>query len=111
MLAVRATPDGLEIEFTEPLAETQGEQPEDYFIQQWRYEPTAAYGGPKLDLEILSPTGIRISDDRRRVALNLPGRKREHVLYLLLPELWTSAEGQALWSGECWYTLNNIPES
>ena len=110
MLAVRATPEGLEIEFTEALAEGQGQNPEDYFLRQWHYKPTAAYGGPKLDLETLVPAKVSLSEDRRKVSLTIPGRKVQRVIYLLLREDLTSGNGRDLWSGECWYTMNAIPE-
>lgn len=109
MLAVRAMPDGLEVEFTEPLAEGQGEKPVDYPIQQWRYEPTPAYGGPKIDLETLPVSRVELSVDRRKVRLYIPGCKERHVLYLQLSPELRSAGGQKLWSGDCWYTLNAIP--
>ncbi len=48
-------------------------------------------------------------DDQRKMNLKIPGLKAGHVIYFLLPETMTSAEGLTLWSGEAWYTLNNIP--
>jgi cytochrome c len=111
MLAVRATPQGLDVEFTKPLAEGQGELPEDYFIQQWWYRPTERYGGPKLDLKELPVSEVIVSEDRKTVRLSIPGREEGHVLYLRLAEDMTSRSGKKLWSGECWYTLNAIPDN
>ena len=71
--------------------------------------PTADYGGPKLDLEKMKITGVKLSEDRKRVYLEMPGLKKEHVVYLRLPEDLKSVSGQSLWSSEAWYTLNNIP--
>ncbi|HLU34911.1 MAG TPA: hypothetical protein VKZ61_04010, partial [Thermomicrobiales bacterium] len=110
MLAVRAQPDGFDIEFTEPLANGVGESPEDYEIRQWRYEPTPEYGGPKLDEETVEIEGIEVSGDRRRVRLTLNGMKRDHLVYIHLNDAtMRSAEGRMLWSTEAWYTLNRIP--
>lgn len=109
MLAVRATPDGLEVEFTEPLAEGQGKQPADYTIQQWRYETTSAYGGPKLDLETLPVARVDLSEDRRKARLHVPGRKERYVLHLRLSPELRGETGRSLWSGDCWYTMNVIP--
>ena len=109
MLAVRATPVGFEIEFTEPLRA--GEiNPSDFFVQQWWYLPTPGYGGPKMDLEKLKVTSAKLSKDRTRVSLEIAGLKKEHVVYLRLAENLQSASGNSLWSSEAWYTLNNIPE-
>jgi cytochrome c len=110
MLAVRAKPKGFEIEFTEALKPGQGTKTSDFLVQQWWYKPTADYGGPKMDLEKLKITRVTISEDRKRVYLEIPGLKKEHVVYFLLPENLQSASGQFLWSSEAWYTLNNIPE-
>ncbi|MEX2231138.1 MAG: c-type cytochrome [Cyclobacteriaceae bacterium] len=110
MLAVRAKPNGFEIEFTEPLKKDQQIKASDFLLQQWRYLGTANYGGPKLDLKKLSIKDIDVSDDRRRVYLDIEGLRKEHVVYFMLPETLTSASGQNLWSSEAWYTLNNIPD-
>ncbi|MHB1178463.1 MAG: hypothetical protein ACYCZO_09040, partial [Daejeonella sp.] len=45
MLAVRAKPNGIEIEFTEPLKENTGNNAFQYNIKQWWYKPTENYGG------------------------------------------------------------------
>lgn len=111
MLAVRAKSNGVEIEFTAPLEEGTGWFPGDYDVQQWWYKPTKEYGGPKLDLEKLKVLSASVSDDRKRVFLELAGLKPEHVVYLRLPADWTSADGLELWSTEAWYTLNAIPSN
>ena len=110
MLAVRAKPRGFEIEFTEPVKAGQKISTSDFFVQQWWYLPTANYGGPKMDLEKLKVTGMTVSNDRKKIYLEMAGLKKEHVIYIRLPENLESAGGQALWSSETWYTLNNIPE-
>ena len=109
MLAIRARPDGFEIEFTEPLSSEQSIAPADLVVEQWRYEGTSAYGGPKLDLKKLTVTNAELSQDRKRVHLRVKGLKKEHVVYFMLPEKLRSQGGQSLWSSEAWYTLNNIP--
>ena len=111
ILAIRATSDGFEIEFTQPLANDVGNNPDDYTLQQWWYKPTAAYGGPKLDLEDLVIQNVSVSNDRKKVRLTLPGIKPEHVIYFYLGEHFTNDSGQKLWTGESWYTLNSIPQN
>ena len=109
MLAIRAKPKGFEIEFTEPLKPGKISAT-DFLIQQWWYFPTSNYGGPKLDLEKMKITALKISDDNSRVYLEIPDLKKEHVVYFRIPEDLQSASGQSLWSSEAWYTLNNIPD-
>ena len=108
MLAIRAMPDGFEIEFTIPVAADQlPDAP--IHIEQWRYEPTASYGGPKIDLEQLVPAKMEWSSDGKKLYLEIPGLKQEHVIYFKLSEALESREGKPLWSSEAWYTLNQIP--
>lgn len=112
MLAVRARPDGFEIEMTESLAAGAGVDPADYEIRQWRYEPTASYGGPKVDLEYLDAKAVHISEDGRRVSLRIPGLRAGSVVHLRLdPGTVQSETGASLWTTETWYTLNRIPAS
>jgi cytochrome c len=110
MLAIRAKPKGFEIEFTEPLPETASDDLKHVQIQQWRYEPTAKYGGPKLDQVTLPVSTLSLSKDRTRAYLEIPDLKKEHVVYFRLPDGLQSASGQPLWSSEAWYTLNTIPD-
>lgn len=109
MLAVRAQPQGFEIEFTEPLNERQKLRPADFLIHQWWYLPTKNYGGPKMDLTAMTVQKVTVSADRKRIFLEIPNLKKEHVVYFRLPDTLKSHRGQLLWSSEAWYTLNNIP--
>jgi cytochrome c len=110
MLAIRARPHGFEIEFTAPLKKGQQVQNKDFDIKQWWYEPTSAYGGPKKDLEDMEIREVRISPDRTRVYLEIPGLKKGHVVYFGLSDRFKSEKGQPLWASEAWYTLNQIPQ-
>lgn len=111
MLAVRAKSNGMEIEFTAPLAEGLGLDPTDYQVQQWWYKPTAAYGGPKMDLEALKVMSVNVSEDRKKIFLELEGMKEGHVVYINLPNNWVSEDHGEIWTTETWYTLNRIPEN
>lgn len=110
MLAVRAKSNGVEIEFTEALDINQGLTAAEYDIQQWWYLPTHEYGGPKKDVETLKVLSVNMSDDRKKVFLELDGMKEGHVVYVHLPSEWLSASGKELWSTEAWYTMNKIPQ-
>jgi cytochrome c len=110
MLALRAKPNGIEIEFTEPLKEGLGTKASDYSIRQFYYKPTGDYGGPKLDDKPLHVNKVQLSADRRKVLLELAGMKPRHVIYVRLNrKTLTSQSGQHLWSTEAWYTMNSIP--
>jgi len=109
MLAVRAMPKGFEIEFTQPLSKNVQADFRNLFIQQWWYKPTPAYGGPKMDLTDLKPSSLELSDDGKRLYVEIPGLRKENVVYFRLPINLKSASGQPLWTSEAWYTLNEIP--
>lgn len=108
MLAIRAMPDGFEIELTEAIS-PEDLNPSLLELQQWRYEPTPAYGGPKLDLTQLAVERIVRSDDGKKIQVTVPGLKEGHVVYFKLREDLRSQNGNLLWSSEAWYTLNHIP--
>ena len=109
MLAVRAKSDGLELEFTAPIEAGYGTTPEEYRIQQWYYLPTENYGGPKMDLENLEINSIHLSDDRKKVFLELPGIKQGHMIHVRIYQPFRSDEKQSLWTTEAWYNMNQIP--
>jgi cytochrome c len=109
MLAVRAKSNGMEIEMTEPISETDGNAITDYEIRQWFYQPTADYGGPKLDEKVLAIKSVNISPDRKKVFLEIEGMQPNHVVYIRLKGAFRSKNNLSLWATEGWYTLNQIP--
>lgn len=109
MLAVRAKTNGVEIEFTEPLREGDGWDASHYLVKQWWYKPTPNYGGPKMDEEDLPARSATVSADRKKVFLEIPGIKAQHVVYIRLKNLPVSDLGHELWTTETWYTMNAIP--
>ncbi len=111
MLAIRAKANGLEVEFTKPLRAGVGTQTEDYKVQQWYYTWTEeGESQQKRELENLIITSVSISQDRKKVFLELPGIKEEHVLYVQLQPMFLSEENEQLWTNEGWYTLNKKPD-
>ncbi|MEM7369734.1 MAG: PA14 domain-containing protein [Bacteroidota bacterium] len=111
MLKVSARSNGFLIEFTEPISPEYEVGAKDFVIQQWYYQPTQEYGGPKLAEENLSVKTFSLSDDRKQLFVELPGMKAGHVVYIKVNKALKSVSGQALWSTEAWYTLNEIPEN
>lgn len=111
MLAVRSKTNGLEVEFTEPLREGDGWDPAHYAVQQWWYKPTHQYGGPKMDEQSLTVQSATVSDDRKRVFLEIPGIQAGHVVHLRLRNLPMSDLGHELWTTETWYTMNAVQQA
>lgn len=109
-LAIRAKSNGIEVEFTEPIAIDKGHDKETYQIKQWYYKPTEDYGGPKLGLSTLQIKSVNISEDRKKLFLELPGMKEGHVVHFRVVKPFVSENNRELWTTEGWYTMNKIPK-
>jgi len=110
MLAVRAKSNGFEIEFTQPVKDGQYLSAADFLVQQWYYKPTPDYGGPKLDLKNMKVKSFHLSDDRRKVFMEMDGLEANHVVYFRIVRPFVGEGDLELWTTEAWYTLNNIPD-
>lgn len=111
VLAVRVMGNGLELEFTEPVAAEIGNATGDYTVRQWQYVPTEAYGGPKVNEQALPVKALGWSPDRRKVFLEIDGILPDRVVYCRLNPAIQSAAGRDLWTTESWTTVNVIPSS
>ncbi len=110
-LAARLRSNGLEIEFTQPLAKGSGWNPAGYSVTQWAYQATQTYGGPKIRHRLAGVRSATVSPDRRRVFLELPGMVPGEVIHVRLSESFVSETGAPLHAGELWYTANRLPKN
>ncbi|MBP2326874.1 sugar lactone lactonase YvrE [Kibdelosporangium banguiense] len=109
MQAMRAIEGGFEIEYNQRVSyETAADLVSHYKVKQWRYAPSPAYGGPKVDQETLTVTSATLAADGRTVTLKINGLKPGRVVHLRSPRPFTSRTGVPLWSTEAWYTLNSL---
>ncbi|XAM01221.1 hypothetical protein OT109_07490 [Phycisphaeraceae bacterium D3-23] len=108
ILSMSATPDGFVLTFTQPVSQRTLEALSGYRVSQWTYRATRGYGGPKIDTQSVRVTRAVASDDGRSVRLTIPGLRPGYVVHLRTDPV--SERGQAIWSGEVWYTLNGVPE-
>ncbi|MEP0368250.1 MAG: family 16 glycoside hydrolase [Cyclobacteriaceae bacterium] len=111
MLSVSARSNGFEIEFTEPIREGQNISAEDFLIERFYFKPTPKYGGPKMDLTELKPKNFYLSDDRKKIFIELDGLKEKHLVYFRVKRPFMSELNHELWTTEAWYTLTNVPEN
>lgn len=109
--SIKAASDGFEMEFTQPLARQFGHNINNVHLESWRYIPTQLYGGKKLHHQRMKVEAISLSDDRRCLFMRTPHLEPGCVVYFRLPSQWTSESGESLWSGEAWYTLNQLPQN
>ncbi|RKQ86807.1 glucose/arabinose dehydrogenase [Solirubrobacter pauli] len=110
ILKTEITETGFKLTYTKPLSpETRLGLAARYQAQQWRYNATAGYGGPKLDQETLAVTAATVGADGKTVELVVPGVKPGRVVHLRSARPFSAADGEQLWSTEVWYTANAVP--
>lgn len=109
MLEVKAKVGGMEIEFTEPIAKNEKVGVENFEMEQYYYEATENYGGPKKGIEKLKITSVNLSEDRKKVSLMTNGIKDKKVVYIRIKKPFVSTSDQQLWSTETWYTMTKKP--
>ena len=97
---IEARPDGFEVFFTKPVAADWLADTSNYNVDQYAYEPTPAYGGPKVDEENLEVSKATPSSDGTSVRLVLPGLKEERVVHFLLNPTSTESESIAAAMGQ-----------
>ena len=67
-----------------------------YKVEQWRYAPTASYGGPKIDEETLTVTDATLSADGKKVVtLKVDGLKPDRVVYIRSPRPFAASDGSS----------------
>lgn len=110
MVSMEVTETGFDITYTKPVADDVVENiGERYEVEQWSYNPTSQYGGPKRNQETLAVTGASVSDDGHTVSVDIPGMREDRVVHVRSPRPFASADGSELWSTEAWYTVHSIP--
>lgn len=107
MLRVRARHDGFEILFTKPVDAAWLENPDNYQVRQWAYNPTKDYGGEKTGLETLKVSKAEVSFDGACVTLTIPGLREGRTVSIRTDPVSTG--GERIWSTYAYYTLNFLP--
>ena len=110
ILSVSSQREGFDIRFTEALAGNAA-NPDWFWVDSYRYEPTSNYGGPKIDVQRMKIAKIRVSADRKTVGLSVEGLQAGRVYRIdLAPDLKT-VSGNPLFTRNAWYTLNRISDA
>lgn len=107
---MRATSDGFELVFTEPVDPQTAADPESYELSSYTYRYQGSYGGPEEDVKALKIEKAEVSDDGLRVRLVVEGLREMYVHELRASGIRTKA-GKGLEHPDAYYTLNRIPES
>jgi azurin len=109
MKAIRATADGFEMEFTQPVDKKAAADPLSYQITGFIYKYHPVYGSPVINDKICNLTGIQVSEDGLRVRVGLDNLREKYVHEIKAVGL-KNAEGLPLLHSSAYYTLNIIPQ-
>lgn len=108
MLAVRVMRNGVEIEFTKALDRRVGWESGSYHVEQWPFDVDEGVL-PTPTGEAMEVKSASVSEDRRRVFLEIEGLRGKAVLYLRLLPPCVSESGELPWTTEAWYTVLRLP--
>ena len=108
MKAVRATPDGFEIEFTKPVNKATAADFKNYQVRSFIYKYHPVYGSPTVGEKFLNVKGLKVSDDGLKVRLLVEGL-RDHFIHEIKADGVKDTESKGLLHSTAFYTLNNIP--
>jgi hypothetical protein len=103
---VRAIPGGFEVRFSEPADVASLREPGVVRGSSWRYLPTAAYGGPKIDEQPLRIASVEPSEDGRSMRILCEGLRVGTCVHLRIDP--RSRTGKPIWSTDAWYTLHRL---
>jgi azurin len=108
MKAIRAMPDGFEIEFTKPVDRATATDTANYSVSGFTYKYHSSYGSPIVNNQPCPIRGIVLSDDGLRARLVVDGL-RDHYIHEVRAEGVKAASGESLLHPVGYYTLNAIP--
>ncbi|MEO5978606.1 MAG: plastocyanin/azurin family copper-binding protein [Chryseolinea sp.] len=108
MKTITAKPDGLEIEFTQPVNKSIAKDVSHYDLNGFTYHYHHQYGSEIINAKKLRPKGIVISDDGKKVRLVIDSL-REGYIHEVRLNGFTSDAGTPLLHNFGYYTLNSIP--
>ncbi|MCJ8164383.1 hypothetical protein MKJ04_05965 [Pontibacter sp. E15-1] len=110
MRAVRAMPDGFEIEFTKPVDRKSAEDIASYSVSSFIYKYHPVYGSPPVNTEENPVKGVKVSDDGMKARIVVDNLRRYYIHNITLGGVRAKDNSYTLVHPTAYYTLNNIPE-
>ena len=110
MKAVRAMPDGFEIEFTKPVDAVTAGTLSNYQVTSFTYKYHVVYGSPVMDDRVHRILAAKVSEDGLRVRLAVEGARRHYIHEVLLTGVQSAEDGAPLLENSAYYTLRQVPE-
>ena len=109
MKAVRAMPDGFEIEFTLPVDAKTAEDLASYNVESYLYKYHPVYGSPPVNKETLKVKGVKLSADGMRARIIVDNLRQYYIHTITVEGVREKANAQPLLHPIAYYTLNVIP--
>ena len=110
MKAVRAMPDGFEIEFTKaPDPETAGDLAS-YSVESFIYKYHPVYGSPPVNTKKCNIKGVKLSEDGMKARIIVENLRPAYIHNITLEGILEKEHSHPLLHPTAYYTLNNIPE-
>ena len=110
MRAVKAMPDGFEVEFTKPVDRKSAEDLASYRVESFLYKYHAVYGSPTINKEALPLKGVKVSADGLKARLIVGDLRKYYIHQLTLDGVRGAESSYSLVHPIAYYTLNNIPD-
>lgn len=110
MRAVRAMPDGFEVEFTKPVNPKSAEDLASYTVESFIYKYHPVYGSPTINKEKHVIKGVKVSDDGLKARLVVDNLRQNYIHQLTIDGVRAVDGYNSLVHPIAYYTLNNIPD-
>lgn len=110
MKAVRAMPDGFEIEFTQPVDPKSAQDLASYSVESYIYKYQPVYGSPPVNVENCTVKGVKLSADGLKARIIVDNLRRYYIHTLRLDGIRERDNFYSLVHPTAYYTLNNIPQ-
>lgn len=110
MRAVRAMPDGFEVEFTMPVDRKSAEDLASYSVESFIYKYHPVYGSPTVNKEACAVKGVKVSPDGLKARVIVDNLRQYYIHNITLDGVRAVEGSYSLVHPTAYYTLNNIPE-
>ncbi len=110
MRAVRAMPDGFEIEFTKPADKKTAEDLASYSVESYIYKYHSVYGSPPVNEQKCTVKGVKVSADGMKARILVDNLRPHYIHTITLAGIREREHSFSLVHPVAYYTLNNIPE-
>ena len=109
MKAVRAMPDGFEVEFTQPVDLKSANDLASYDVESFIYKYHPVYGSPPVNTEKLKVKGVKVSADGLKARIVVDGLRQYYIHTITVDGVRAKGSAAELLHPVAYYTLNNIP--